>query len=82
MSLRRLLTASAFVAVSSVAAFDGSPMKSILPAADVPKLIDAEAKVINATLAAGIGEKKMGTKVKVSALMLAQYAERHGHRAG
>jgi mono/diheme cytochrome c family protein len=75
MSLCRLLTASAIVAVSSVAAFDGSSMKTVLPAADVPKLIEAEAKIISSTLAAGIGEKKMGTKVKVSALMVAQYAQ-------
>jgi len=75
MPLCRLLTASAFVVASSVAAFDGGSMKTLLPAADVAKLIESETKVINSTLAAGIGEKKMGTKVKVSALMLAQYAQ-------
>src|SRR5947207_14301340 len=54
---------------------DSGPWKPILDDAAFKTLVTAETKVLNETLAKGLGEKKMMVKAHNSAMMLAAYAQ-------
>jgi cytochrome c556 len=75
---RRTATAALAVVVcaaSWTAADSKGPWKSVLPEGEFSKLVTAEAKVVSDAIGKGLADKKMATKAKVSALMIAAYAQ-------